>query len=83
MSAGPAAWLEESGAQVPRMATSAVVGSARLSEGALVAQGAVIRSRDGSVEVGNKYPEPFADHVNRFSMPAMRLVEGIPLWSES
>jgi carbonic anhydrase/acetyltransferase-like protein (isoleucine patch superfamily) len=53
MSAGPASAISGSGAQVPHIATSAVVpGSARLGEGALLAEGAVIRSADGAAEVG-------------------------------
>jgi carbonic anhydrase/acetyltransferase-like protein (isoleucine patch superfamily) len=53
MSAGPANALNEPAAGVPRVARSAVVvGTARLGEGALLAQGAVIRSFGAGVEVG-------------------------------
>jgi hypothetical protein len=53
MTAGPASALRGSEAGAPQIASSAVVvGRARLGEGSLLAQGAVIRSEDGAVEVG-------------------------------
>jgi carbonic anhydrase/acetyltransferase-like protein (isoleucine patch superfamily) len=53
MSAGPANALREPGTSVPHIAGSAVVvGTARLGEGAMLAQGAVIRSPNGGVEIG-------------------------------
>jgi carbonic anhydrase/acetyltransferase-like protein (isoleucine patch superfamily) len=53
MSAGPADTALESEAGAPHVAPSAVVfGAARLGEGSLLAQGAVVRSQGGSVEVG-------------------------------
>ena len=53
MSAGPATAARESSAPAPQIERSAtVVGTARLGEGSLLAEGAVIRSRDGGVEIG-------------------------------
>ena len=53
MSAGPANALRESEAGAPGIARSAVVvGTARLGEGSLLAEGAVVRSQDLGVEVG-------------------------------
>ncbi len=53
MSAGPGNALGESRADSLRIASSAVVvGAARLGEGSLLAEGAVIRSRAQGVEVG-------------------------------
>src|SRR5262249_7640384 len=53
MSAGPASALRDAKAGSLQIAGSAVVlGAARLGEGSLVAQGAVIRSLGGGVEVG-------------------------------
>jgi len=53
VSAGPASAVRESDAASPQIARSAVVvGRARLGEGALVAEGAVIRSHGAGVEVG-------------------------------
>jgi carbonic anhydrase/acetyltransferase-like protein (isoleucine patch superfamily) len=53
MSAGPASALRQSERGAPRIARSAVVvGAARMGEGSLLAEGAVIRSRGGGVEVG-------------------------------
>ena len=53
MSAGPADSAVQSESTAPQIASSAVVlGTARLGEGSLVAQGAVIRSHRGNVEVG-------------------------------
>jgi carbonic anhydrase/acetyltransferase-like protein (isoleucine patch superfamily) len=53
MSSGPANALDEVAARSPQIASSAVVvGSARLGEGALLAEGAVIRSHDAAVEIG-------------------------------
>ncbi|MEA3056964.1 MAG: hypothetical protein QOD30_2396 [Actinomycetota bacterium] len=53
MSAGPATAFRQSdvgGLQIARSAV--VIGTARLGEGSLLAEGAVIRSHDGAVEVG-------------------------------
>jgi carbonic anhydrase/acetyltransferase-like protein (isoleucine patch superfamily) len=53
MSAGPASAIRDPGTSRPHIAASAVVvGTARLGVGALLAQGAVIRSPNGGVEVG-------------------------------
>jgi carbonic anhydrase/acetyltransferase-like protein (isoleucine patch superfamily) len=53
MSAGPANALRESEAGAPQIARSAVVvGTTRLGEGSLLAQGTVIRCHDACVEVG-------------------------------
>jgi carbonic anhydrase/acetyltransferase-like protein (isoleucine patch superfamily) len=53
MSAGPATAFREAGFGAPQIARSAVVvGTARLGEGSLLAEGAVIRSHDTGVEVG-------------------------------
>jgi carbonic anhydrase/acetyltransferase-like protein (isoleucine patch superfamily) len=53
MSADPATAFREAEVGAPQMARSAVVvGTARLGEGSLLAEGAVIRSHDASVEVG-------------------------------
>jgi carbonic anhydrase/acetyltransferase-like protein (isoleucine patch superfamily) len=53
MSAGPADTVRETDKAAPQIARSAVVlGTARLGEGSLLAQGAVVRSRDSGVEVG-------------------------------
>ena len=53
MSAGPADTTLESEAGAPHVARSAViVGTARLGEKSLLAQGAVIRSHDAAVEIG-------------------------------
>jgi carbonic anhydrase/acetyltransferase-like protein (isoleucine patch superfamily) len=53
MSAGPANARRQAEAGAPQIARSAVViGIARLGEGSLLAEGAVIRSRDAGVEVG-------------------------------
>jgi carbonic anhydrase/acetyltransferase-like protein (isoleucine patch superfamily) len=53
MSAGPASALGEAQAGSPQIASSAVVvGAARLGEGSLLGEGAVIRSRDYGVEIG-------------------------------
>jgi carbonic anhydrase/acetyltransferase-like protein (isoleucine patch superfamily) len=53
MSAGPASKLGEAHARSPQIASSAVVvGTARLGEGSLLAEGAVIRSHDAGVEIG-------------------------------
>ena len=53
MSAGPATAFREAGADAPQLARSAVVlGTARLGEGSLLAEGAVMRSHDAGVEVG-------------------------------
>jgi carbonic anhydrase/acetyltransferase-like protein (isoleucine patch superfamily) len=53
MSAGPASGLREARARGPQIASSAVVvGSARLGEGSLLAEGAVIRSHDAGVGIG-------------------------------
>ncbi len=53
MSAGPVDAPSESAAGAPHLAGSAVViGTARLGAGSLLAQGAVIRSRDTGVEIG-------------------------------
>jgi carbonic anhydrase/acetyltransferase-like protein (isoleucine patch superfamily) len=53
MSAGPATAFREAGAGAPEVARSAVVvGTARLGEGSLLAEGAVIRSHDAGVEIG-------------------------------
>jgi carbonic anhydrase/acetyltransferase-like protein (isoleucine patch superfamily) len=53
MSAGPANALAEAEAGAPHIAGSAVVlGTARLGEGSLLAQGAVVRSHGAGVEVG-------------------------------
>jgi carbonic anhydrase/acetyltransferase-like protein (isoleucine patch superfamily) len=53
MSAGPANALRESEAGAPQIARSAVVvGTARLGEGSLLAEGAIIRSHGPGVEVG-------------------------------
>jgi carbonic anhydrase/acetyltransferase-like protein (isoleucine patch superfamily) len=53
VSAGPADTVRESEAGAPNIAASAVViGTARLGEGSLLAQGAVVRSHDAAVEVG-------------------------------
>ena len=53
MSAGPATALREAAAGAPQIAHSAVVlGTARMGEGSLLAEGAVIRSEGASVEVG-------------------------------
>jgi len=53
VSAGPASALRKSETGGPRIARSAViVGTARLGEGSLLAEGAVIRSQDLGVEVG-------------------------------
>jgi carbonic anhydrase/acetyltransferase-like protein (isoleucine patch superfamily) len=53
MSAGPARKLGEAHARSPQIASSAVVvGTARLGEGSLLAEGAVIRSHDAGVEIG-------------------------------
>jgi carbonic anhydrase/acetyltransferase-like protein (isoleucine patch superfamily) len=53
MSAGPATTLRDTEAGSPHIAASAViVGTARLGEGSLLAEGAVIRSDDTAVEVG-------------------------------
>ena len=53
MSAGPASRLREARARGPQIASSAVVvGSARLGEGSLVAEGAVIRSDSERVAIG-------------------------------
>jgi UDP-3-O-[3-hydroxymyristoyl] glucosamine N-acyltransferase len=53
MSAGPASALAEAQGRSPQIASSAVVvGTARLGEGSLLAEGAVIRSEDAGVEIG-------------------------------
>ena len=53
MSAGPAKALRDPPVGTPQIAGSAVViGAARLGEGSLLAEGAVIRSDDAAVEVG-------------------------------
>jgi carbonic anhydrase/acetyltransferase-like protein (isoleucine patch superfamily) len=53
MSAGPADAALQSEAGSPQLADSAVVvGPARFGVGSLLAQGAVVRSRDGAVEIG-------------------------------
>ena len=53
MSAGPASALGEAQARSPQIASSAVVvGTARLGEGSLLAEGAVIRSEDAGVQIG-------------------------------
>src|SRR2546422_7339290 len=53
MSAGPADTVLEPEAGAPKIApTAVIVGSARLGEGSLLAQGAVIRSHGRGVEVG-------------------------------
>jgi carbonic anhydrase/acetyltransferase-like protein (isoleucine patch superfamily) len=53
MSAGPADTALESETGAPQIAASAVVvGTARLGEGSLLAQGAIIRSHRGAVAVG-------------------------------
>ena len=53
MSAGPANTLSESEAGSLHIASSAVVlGTARLGEGSLLAQGAIVRSHHAGVEVG-------------------------------
>ncbi len=55
MSLGPADARFESETRAPHIAGSAVViGAARLGEGSLLAQGAVIRSTRGGVEVGTE-----------------------------
>jgi carbonic anhydrase/acetyltransferase-like protein (isoleucine patch superfamily) len=53
VSAGPASATRQSGARSPQVAASAVVlGAARLGEGSLLAEGAVIRSTNLGVQVG-------------------------------
>jgi carbonic anhydrase/acetyltransferase-like protein (isoleucine patch superfamily) len=53
MSAGPASALDKAHARSPQIASSAVVvGTARLGEGSLLAEGAVIRSEHTGVEIG-------------------------------
>ena len=53
MSAGPATALAEAHARAPRIASSAVVvGTARMGEGSLLAEGAVIRSDQAAVAIG-------------------------------
>jgi carbonic anhydrase/acetyltransferase-like protein (isoleucine patch superfamily) len=53
VSAGPASAVRDPQVGSPQIARSAVVlGTARLGEGSLLAQGGVIRSRDARVEVG-------------------------------
>jgi carbonic anhydrase/acetyltransferase-like protein (isoleucine patch superfamily) len=53
MSAGPADTVLESEDGAPHIAGSAVVvGAARLGEGTLLAEGAVVRSHDAAVEIG-------------------------------
>ena len=53
MSAGPATALRDAQFGSPQIAGSAVViGAARLGEGSLLAEGAVIRSHDAAVEIG-------------------------------
>jgi carbonic anhydrase/acetyltransferase-like protein (isoleucine patch superfamily) len=53
VSAGPANAVADPQTRSPQIAGSAVVvGTARLGEGSILAEGAVIRSRDGSVEIG-------------------------------
>ena len=53
MSAGPANAVREAAAGAPQIAGSAVVlGSARMGEGSLLAEGAVIRSEGGHVDIG-------------------------------
>jgi carbonic anhydrase/acetyltransferase-like protein (isoleucine patch superfamily) len=53
VSAGPASALREAPAGAPQIARSAVVlGTARLGEGSLLAEGAVIRAEDGRVDIG-------------------------------
>jgi carbonic anhydrase/acetyltransferase-like protein (isoleucine patch superfamily) len=52
MSAGPATALAEAQGRSPPIASSTVVvGTARLGEGSLLAEGAVIRSEDAGVEI--------------------------------
>jgi carbonic anhydrase/acetyltransferase-like protein (isoleucine patch superfamily) len=54
MSAGPANALRDADTAAPHIAHSAViVGTARLGEGSLLAEGAVIRSDDAAVEIGS------------------------------
>jgi carbonic anhydrase/acetyltransferase-like protein (isoleucine patch superfamily) len=53
MSAGPASALDKAHARSPQIASSTVVvGTARLGEGSLLAEGAVIRSEHTGVEIG-------------------------------
>jgi carbonic anhydrase/acetyltransferase-like protein (isoleucine patch superfamily) len=53
VSAGPATAFREANTGGPQIARSAVVvGTARLGEGSLLAEGAVIRSHEGAVSVG-------------------------------
>ena len=53
MSAGPANALRDADTRAPQIARSAVViGTARLGEGSLLAEGAVIRSHGAAVEIG-------------------------------
>jgi carbonic anhydrase/acetyltransferase-like protein (isoleucine patch superfamily) len=53
MSAGPASALDKAHARSPQIASSAVVvGTARLGEGSLPPEGAVIRSEHTGVEIG-------------------------------